>query len=478
MARYDLAIVGGGPGGASAAKRASELGLKTIFFERARKPGEKNSSGCGLGQRWWRDFPEIMEKVVKLPSYREIHFCYFKIVDENDELVTTISTAKTKMDESRIVYKGENKGMSGASVYRCHLDPLLAELACEQGAEFRTSTLITGLIKKGERICGVLTEKGEKIEADIVIGADGSHSLVAIASGIRKRWSKNKITLTVQLDFSCNEKKLDEMIGPAELVWFGPFCGSYQVNFWDGFHLGVGQWLDKWDTRPQDMLKKVLKIPAFQTMCRALDAKMREYQAHLLPWMPCPEKNYAEGVLLVGDAGGFPCPLEAEGIWHAIWSGKIAAEVSAQAISQGDVSEKALSEFERRWKQPPLGLEYEYGEDFVNLWRNTVFEPEFMKKLVVFLGEFQWLNFPSPVFDWSDAHMKTFNQHLGHFLDLLGELAEFFKEIVAPLGKGISQENREKILDLLVNLLGSKLPRFIPKKFIRAMLRKNLGLKN
>ena len=74
--------------------------------------------------------------------------------------------------------------------------------------------------------------------------------------------------------------------------------------------------------------------------------------------------------------------------------------------------------------------------------------------------------------------MKTFNQHLGHFLDLLGELAEFFKEIIAPLGKGISQENREKLLDLLVNLLGSKLPRIIPKRFIRAMLRKNLGLRN
>ena len=32
MKRYDVAIVGGGPGGAYAAKTAAELGLKTIFF--------------------------------------------------------------------------------------------------------------------------------------------------------------------------------------------------------------------------------------------------------------------------------------------------------------------------------------------------------------------------------------------------------------------------------------------------------------
>jgi flavin-dependent dehydrogenase len=70
MSRYDVAIAGGGPGGAYAAKTAGELGLKTVFFERGRKAGEKNSSGCGLGQRWWRDFPEEMEEIVKLPSYR------------------------------------------------------------------------------------------------------------------------------------------------------------------------------------------------------------------------------------------------------------------------------------------------------------------------------------------------------------------------------------------------------------------------
>ncbi|MBU0994936.1 MAG: NAD(P)/FAD-dependent oxidoreductase [Proteobacteria bacterium] len=477
MAKYDVAIAGAGPGGSYAAKTAAELGLKTVFFERSRKVGEKNASGCGLGQRWWRDFPEIMEKVEKLPSYRDIHSCIFKIVDEDDNLVTTISTTKTKKDAERIMYKGIPRAMSGTSIYRCDLDPLLADLACEAGAELRTSTLVTDVMKENGRVTGLVTDKGEKIEADIVIGADGAHSIVAIKSGIRKRWRKDQITLIPQIDFKCNEQRLDDVIGPAEWVWFGPFCGAYQVNFRDGFHLGLGQWLDIWALKPADMIKRVLKIPAFQAMCRAVDAEMREYQIHMLPWMEKPGKSYADGVMLIGDAGGFPCPLEGEGVWHACFTGKYAAETAAEAISNGDPTTRTLQKYEAKWRQPPLGLEYEYGKEFVALWKNSAFNPEFMKKMVQFLGELQWLNFPSPIFDWSDDHMSSFNDHLGHVLDLLPELSEFAEKYVIPMKRGISDTNREKIANMISGSISAKLPGFIPDWPVKSIVRKKLGLK-
>jgi len=476
MSRYDVAIAGGGPGGAYAAKTAAELGLKTVFFERARKAGEKNSSGCGLGQRWWRDFPEEMEEIVKLPSYREVESCVFKITDEEDNLVATLSTGRTRRDADRIVHKGESRGMSGAAVYRCDLDPFLAGLACGAGAELRSSRLVTDVMKKKGRVTGIVTDKGEKIEADVVIGADGAHSTVAIQSGIRKRFSKDEITLVPQVDFSCNESRLDDVIGAADLVWFGPYCGAYQVNFRDGFHIGLGQWLDVWDTRPQDMVKRILRIPAFQAMCRAVDAEMREFQIHLLPWMPRPPKTYGDGVMLVGDAGGFPCPLEGEGIWHACMSGKIAAQVAAKVISKGEPSESALAEYEQRWNEPPLGKEYEYGREFVNFWRNSAFNPELMKKIVLFIGEMQYLNFPGPVFDWSDDHMTIFNEHLGHLLDVMPELSDFARDNLVPLGRGISRENRERIGDMLAGAIRTKLRGFVPRWLIRALLCRALGV--
>ncbi|MBU4359995.1 MAG: FAD-dependent oxidoreductase, partial [Actinobacteria bacterium] len=56
MKRYDLIVVGGGPGGSVAAKTAAESGLKTIVLERGIKPGDKNVSGTGLSPKCFRDF--------------------------------------------------------------------------------------------------------------------------------------------------------------------------------------------------------------------------------------------------------------------------------------------------------------------------------------------------------------------------------------------------------------------------------------
>jgi len=271
--------------------------------------------------------------------------------------------------------------------------------------------------------------------------------------------------------------RLEDVLGAVNLVWFGPYCGAYQVNFRDGFHLGLGQWLDIWDTKPTDFIKRILQIPAFQAMCRSVDAEIREFQNHLLPWMPHPPKTYADGVLLVGDAGGFPCPLEGEGVWHACMTGKIAAQVAAKAISEGDPSEATLREYEQRWKEPPLGREYEFGQEYVNFWRNSAFNPELMKKLVLFIGELQYLNFPGPVFDWSDDHMTIFNEHLGHFLDVLPDLSGFAKENLVPLGKGISMENRARIADMLTGSIQAKLRGLVPRWPIRALFGKVLGVK-
>jgi len=477
MEKFDVAIVGGGPGGSYAAKTAAEKGLKTIFFERAEVPGNKNASGCGLGQRWWRDFPEMMEKITQLPSYREINRCSFIITDVDDRHITTIQTGRNSLPEKRIVYKGQNRGWTGASIYRSDLDKLLADTACSAGAELRTSTLINDLIMENGAVKGVVTDSGERIKADVVIGADGAHSAVAIKSGIRKRWKKNEVTLVPQIDFSCNESKMDDVIGNAEWVWFGPYCGAYQVNFRDGFHLGAGQWLDVWDGKPVDLLKQVMKIPLFQSMCRSIDAKIREFQIHLLPWMPEPgSKTYGNGVLLIGDAGGFPCPLEGEGVWHACWTAQLAIETAANAIGKGDVSEKSLSVYEKLWKESPVGKEFEYGHEYVNFWRNSAFNPEFMKKIVVLLGQLQAFNGPSLVFDWSDDHMTTFNEHLGYLLDVLAdpEIKEFGSKYLAPMGRGISRENMEKIADMIVPSIASKI-KVLPQSLIKKMFMKQYG---
>jgi flavin-dependent dehydrogenase len=441
MEKWDVAVVGGGPGGSYAAKTAAEAGLKTVFFERGRAPGEKNSSGCGLGQRWWRDFPELMEKLQNLPSARKVEMVVINLVDENDRLRYRSGTTGSDLCANRWPH-----GMDGISLYRKDLDPFLADLAVQAGAELRTSTLVNDVIMDDGRVTGVKTESGEPIAAEVVIAADGAMSTMARRSGMRNRWGGG-CTLVPQLDFSCNPDKMDDIIGPAEWVWFGPLYGTYQVNFRDGFHIGAGQWLrEDWDEKPVDMLAKVVRMPPFQAMCRSIEAKPREYQAHLLPWLKKPPKTYTGGMMLVGDAAGFPCPLEAEGIWHALISGRTAAETAAWAISKGDTSEAALREYERRWKASDLGKEHEFGSEFVDLWNSTIFDPKLMAGQIQFLLEFSMLHPFSIVFDWGDAHMDCFNQHLGHFLELAPEFSDFGKTYLAPMARGVWPKNVKRIL--------------------------------
>ncbi len=472
MEKWDVVVVGGGPGGSYAAKTAAEKGLKTVFFERGRKPGEKNSSGCGLGQRWWKDFPVEMEAVTGMPSYRKCEMVVINLVDEHDRLRYRSGTTGSDLCAARFP---QGRGMIGASVYRKDLDPYLAGLATGAGAELRNSILVTEAIMEGGKVTGVKTEKGEKIAAEVVIAADGAMSTMARSSGVRNRW-EGAVTLAPQLDFSCDEQKLDDVIGDAEWVWFGPFYGAYQVNFRDGFHLGAGTWVDEhWDTNPKDIVRKVFNFPAFQAMCRAVDAKPREFQAHMLPWLRKPPKTYTGGMMLVGDAAGFPCPLEGEGIWHAMMSGRIAAETAAWAISRGDASESALREYERRWKASDLGKEHEFGQEFVDLWYNSIFDPESMVKQIQIMLEFSMLHPFSIVFDWGDAHMDCFNQHLGHMLDLIPEFGEFGAKYIAPLGRGIWPQNVKRIL----SMVKPRIPlfnRLSDERFFKVVARLSRGL--
>ena len=444
MEKWDVVVVGAGPGGSYAAKTAAEAGLKTVFFERGRKPGEKNSSGCGLGQRWWRDFPEEMEAVTKMDSYRNVEMVVVLFVDENLHLRYRSGTTGSDLCANRYP---DGKGMNGASVYRKDLDPYLADLAVQAGAELRTSTLVNDVIMDNGRVTGVKTDAGESIKAEVVIAADGAMSTMARKSGMRNRWGIG-CTNVYQLDYSCDEHKMDDVIGDAEWCWFGGTVG-YQVNFRDGFHIAVGGgFLEKGLSRfhGPDEVTSLTEVPAFQAMCRSVDAKPREFQVHLLPWLRKPVKSFTAGMMLVGDAAGFPCPLEAEGIWQACYSGRIAAETAAWAISKGDTSESALQEYERRWKASHLGREHEFGEEFVNIWESSIMDPETAATQLQFMLEFTMLHPFSIVFDWGDDHMSCFNQHLKHFMELAPQFSDFGKTYIAPMARGIWPSNVKQML--------------------------------
>ena len=442
MKNYDLIIVGAGPGGSIAAKTAAENGLKTIFFERGRKPGEKNSSGCGLGPRMFRDFPELMKNLTpeKCPSMRAGVAARNYFVNDNDIVAGYIMARPTES----VTYEPAKSWIT-MNVYRSEFDPWIAEFATNAGAELKNSTLIVDLLKEDGNVCGVIDEKGEKYNAPIVIGADGVISTVAQKSGLRNRWAQHQVTITSQYDFQAVPEKINNIMGDEALaVWWGSnFPASYQVFFNDGFHQGLGNWMNWWDKNPLYYLNRVINLKYYQRLLKILEAKPRELQAHLLPWLDYPYNTHTNGVILIGDAGGFPCPLEAEGIYPAMVTGKIAAKVAAEAILSGDVSRVALKKYDNEWQKTSVGEEFESGRELWNIWKALPFSPKetmswFVPMIMEILGG---------IFDWSQPHAKRIRQIVSHVKSYMPKATPFIMGYVFPLVAKIFEEDLDKIMD-------------------------------
>ena len=442
MNAYDIIIVGGGPGGSVAAKTAAEKGLNTIFFERGRKPGDKNSSGCGLGPRMFRDFPEMMKDLTpeKCPSMRAGTASRNYFVNKEDIVAGYIMARPTES----VSYEPAKSWIT-MNVYRSEFDPWIAKCATDAGAELKTSTLIVDLLKEDGKVSGVIDGKGEKYKAPIIIGADGVISTVAQKSGLRSKWTQKQVTLTLQYDFQAPPEKIDDIMGDETLaVWWGStFPASYQVFFNDGFHQGLGNWMSWWDKNPLYYLNKVINLKYYQRLLRILEAKPREIQAHLLPWLDYPYNTHTDGVILIGDAGGFPCPLEAEGIYPAMVTGKISAEVAAEAFSSGDYSKESLKKFDDGWKKTSIGEEFEAGSELWNIWKALPFSPKetmswFVPMIMEILGG---------IFDWSQPHAKRVRQIVSQVKSYMPKATPFIMKNVFPLVAKVFEDDLDKIMD-------------------------------
>ncbi len=439
MNEYDIVIVGAGPGGSIAAKEAAERGFKTIFFERGRKPGEKNSSGTGLGPRLWREF-DIMKELSSddCPSIREGRAARNYFVNKDGEVSGYIMTKPT----DSVTYEPARSWIT-LNCYRSEFDPWLAKYAVDAGAELKTSTLVTGLLKEDDKVVGVIDEKGEKYRG-FVIGADGAVSMVAQQSGLRKRWHQKKTTLTLQYDFECSASKIDDVMGDEALAvwWSATFPASYQVFFNSSFHLGLGNWMTWWDKNPVHYLNKVVNLKYMQRLIRVLDAKPREFQAHLLPWQGVPENTHTDNVLLIGDAGGFPCPLEAEGIYPAMVTARAAVETAIEAISADDTSKEFLSLFDSKWMATSVGEDFKSGPELQSIWMALPFSPR--QSMSWFVPMF--MEIIGGIIDWSEPHPVRIRQIARRLKKYLPQAVPFIMKEVLPLLTSVLGEEKMELL--------------------------------
>jgi len=343
---FDVAIVGAGPAGISAACVLADAGVKTIVMERGRYPGAKNISGGVLyGHDLATIIPDFADK--KCPIERNIVEMRLWYLAEDGGYSVSYRD-RVFADERRY---------NAFTVGRAQFDRWFASQAQKKGAMVICGTVVTGLLRDGNNaVVGVTTDRPDgDIHAQVVLLADGINSPLAAATGFRPEPQPRQVALAVKEIIELPEEVITERfaVEPGNGVTI-EIAGEITQGM-DGIaalytnkkslSLNIGANLADFaehKVKPYEMLERFKFHPMVAPLIR--DGKSKEYLAH---WLP--EGGYnaipqlcGDGYLIAGDSAMLFNALHREGNNLAMTSGRFAAETIIEALQKGMTTKSGL----------------------------------------------------------------------------------------------------------------------------------------
>lgn len=349
---FDVAIVGAGPAGISAACTLAGCGVKTIVFERGEYPGAKNMWGGVLyGHALAQIIPDYVEKGCPIERNIVESRIWYLWKDGGYNL--------SYRDQSF----AEANRYNAFTVGRAKFDRWFADQARARGALVVCSTVVTDLLKDSSgRVAGVRTDRPNgDLPARVVILADGINSPLAARTGFREDARPEHVALAVKEVITLPPETIEERFnvqpgdGITTEILGDITCGMNGVAFLytnkGSISLGIGanlSDLSKARVRPYEMLEAFKAHPMVAPLIQG--GKPMEYTAH---WLP--EGGYdtipplcGEGFLIVGDSAMLFNALHREGANLAMASGRMAAETVMEALEKGDFSRRSLESYTSR----------------------------------------------------------------------------------------------------------------------------------
>jgi len=350
MTKVDAVVVGAGPAGSAAAIALARAGRDVILLERGPFPGSKNMYGGVIYGRvldsiipnWWDEAP-IQRWVTRRAT-----------------MITTPTQAMT------VDYRTDSWGKppyNGATAYRPDFDHWLAGHATTAGAQLICSTTAVGLLRDGNRVVGVRTDRPDgDIEADVVIAADGVNSFLAKEAGMYHHAEPEHFTVGVKETIALPKEVIDErfavrgnhgvdyeIIGCTQGIPGGGFLYTNLDTLAVGLVLHLPA-LGAQSKRPEELIALLKAHPAIAPLIEG--GEVKEYSAHLIPeagfhMMP---DLIGDGILVTGDAAAMclAAGIWLEGVNFAIGSGWAAGQAAAQALGRHDTSAAGLESYRHR----------------------------------------------------------------------------------------------------------------------------------
>jgi geranylgeranyl reductase family protein len=376
----DVIVVGAGPGGSATAAYLASHGVDVLLLEKTTFPREK-VCGDGLTPRATRELITL-----GIPTPEEDGWI------RNKGLRIIGGGMRLQLDWPDVA-SFPNYGLVRT---REDFDEILAQHAVSRGARMHQQMNVTGpvlddtgaIVGVRAKVMGLdnrATGEERTFHAPIVVAADGNSSRLSLSMDRPKR-DDRPMGVAVRTYFTSPRHEDDYLESWLEL-WSTNDAGERILLPGYGWIFGVGdgtsnvglgilntsQAFGKVDYK--DVMRRwVETMPAEWTYTE--ETQVGPIRGAALPMGFNRQPHYDRGLLLVGDAGGMVNPFNGEGIAYAMESGRLGAEVIAQALRRGTAAERerVLQTYPTVMKDA-LGGYYTLGRHFAQL----IGHPEVMR---------------------------------------------------------------------------------------------------
>jgi geranylgeranyl reductase family protein len=281
-----VAVLGGGPAGASAAERLARAGLRTLVFDE--KLAWEKPCGGGLTYKAYSEYPYLIEN--DRPK---------RLVHETVIGAHKAGEAKMTLDHPLVIYS------------RMDLNRMLLDRAEAAGAELEKTRVLE--IEPRDEGWRLRTRNGTA-EADFLVVATGARNPLR-AVGTEYKAADTMSALGYYVPVQQDRIDIQFLKNLEGYIWVFPRSGHLSVGI-----CGKGE--------PAQSLRARLERYMQE---RGIPLRDATFYSHMLPSLESAgwrsNRVAGRGWMAVGDAGGLVDPITGEGLYYAIRSGDLASQV-------------------------------------------------------------------------------------------------------------------------------------------------------
>ena len=326
---YDVAVIGAGPCGATAARYAAE-DASVILIEKKKMIGVPVQCAGFLPK--YDELAELMPDSDLPDTFRYPDSCVYAETKYQRFIAPTGDAKEFDVDANVLDRK--------------RFDLYLAEKAVEAGADLAIGTRVSAIDHGSIDISGMWGRR--TIPADVIIGADGPNSLVARSAGLSAieddpMGAAHAVAYDmtgVKIDEDAVEMYFGRNFVPGGYAWIIPHGkGSANVG------MGIRKAMCEPGVSFRDYLHRFIgEHPIASGKLKG--GQVTSFIAGIVPVGGARQKTCAGNVMIAGDAAGHLIATNGGGIPTAMVAGKIAGETAAD-VANGRC---AVEDYESRWK--------------------------------------------------------------------------------------------------------------------------------